>query len=125
MHWNNQTGRLNAPLCEDTIEQAALSWLAELGYLVLSGSLIAPGEPESERESFADVVLADRLRDAIRRLNPHLPDEATDDAFRKPTRPDFPSLIQNNRIFQRRLRDGVIFTTVHKFAESEGQFPLN
>ena len=94
-------------LNEDIVEQAALEWLSNVGFDVAHGPHIAPGEPETERESFGDVVLAGRLRDAIRRLNPHLPEEAQEDAFRKTIRPELPSLIQNNRIFHRRLRDGV------------------
>ena len=60
---------MSAGLTEDTVEQAALEWLSEIGFDVVSGYDIAPGEPEAERESFGDVVLAERLRDAIRRLN--------------------------------------------------------
>ncbi len=87
---------------EDTVEQAALEWLGEVGYSISSGLTVA-----QERDSYADVVLADRLRSAIERLNPHLPTEACDDAFRKVIRPDLPSLVLNNRTFHRRLRDGV------------------
>ena len=63
-------------ITEDTVEQAALEWLADIGFSVVNGSHIAPGEPDAERDSFGDVVLAERLRDAIRRLNPHLPADA-------------------------------------------------
>ena len=94
-------------LTEDTVEQAALEWLSETGFEVIHGPDIAPGEDASERESFGDVVLEQRLKDAIARLNPNLPADAQEEAFRKVIRPDLPSLIQNNRTFHRRLRDGV------------------
>ncbi len=94
-------------LTEDTVEQAALEWLSEIGFEVIHGPDIAPGEDASERESFGDVVLEQRLKDAIARLNPDLPADAQEEAFRKVIRPDLPSLIQNNRTFHRRLRDGV------------------
>src|SRR5690554_4207017 len=94
-------------ITEDTVEQAALGWLEDAGFTVLSGEGIAPGAEAAERESWGDVVLAGRLRAAIERLNPAIPEEAREDAFRKLLRPDLPSLIQNNRAFHRRLRDGV------------------
>jgi len=53
------------------------------------------------------VVLAQRLRDALARLNPTLPAEALDDAFRKLTRPEGADLIQRNRAVHRLLVDGV------------------
>lgn len=92
---------------ESVIEDATLEWFAELGYAIGHGPHIAPGEPAAERESFADVVLAGRLRDAIWRLNPAIPEEARDEALRKVLRVGTPSLVQTNRAFHRLLRDGV------------------
>ena len=48
---------------ESVIEDATLEWFAELGYAIGHGPHIAPGEPAAERLSFADVVLAGRLRE--------------------------------------------------------------
>jgi len=53
------------------------------------------------------VVLAQRLRDVLVRLNPQLPAEALDDAFRKLTRPEGPTLEARNRAVHRLLVDGV------------------
>ena len=92
---------------ESTVEEAALSWFQELGYTVAHGPAIAPGEPEAERDSFGDVVLAGRLRAAIDRLNPDIPAEAREEAFRKVLRPESPLLVGNNRVFHAMLRDGV------------------
>jgi type I restriction enzyme R subunit len=92
---------------EDTVEQAALEWLAGLGYQIAHGPDLAPGEPATERRSYADVVLYDRLRAALARLNPGLPAPALDDAFRKLTRPDRPSLVTNNHALHRLMVDGV------------------
>ena len=55
---------------ESIVEEAALTWFGELGYAVGHGPQLAPGEPAAERDSFGAVVLAGRLRAAIRRLNP-------------------------------------------------------
>ncbi len=94
-------------LNESTVEAAALTWFAELGYAVGHGPHIAPGEPASERDSFGDVVLVNRLRKAIGRLNPAVPDDAREEALRKVLRVGTPSLTQTNRAFHRMLRDGV------------------
>ena len=92
---------------ESTVEDAALSWFDELGYSVASGPELAPGEAAAERASFGDVVLAKRLRDAIDRLNPKIPADARDEAFRRLLLTDSPSLVANNRKFHHMLRDGV------------------
>ncbi len=94
------------PFNELTIEEAALSWFGELGYEVARGPDLAPGEAAAERDSFGDVVLAGRLRDAIDRLNPKIPAEARDEALLKPLLTDSPSLVASNRKFHQRLRDG-------------------
>jgi type I restriction enzyme, R subunit len=94
-------------LNESTVEQAALQWLGELGYAIGHGPEMAPGEAAAERSSFSDVVLVGRLRDAIRRLNPAIPEDARDDGLRKVLRVGMPSLTQTNRAFHKVLRDGV------------------
>jgi type I restriction enzyme R subunit len=63
-------------LNESTVEDAALTWFGELGYEVGHGPHLAPGEPAAERDSFGEVVLVGRLREAIRRLNPAIPEDA-------------------------------------------------
>lgn len=92
---------------ESVVEGAALGWLSELGYTVIYGGTIAPGESKAERESYKEVVLKGRLLSALRRLNPALPNEAVDEAYRKITQPQSPSLIEDNRAFHRMLVNGV------------------
>jgi type I restriction enzyme, R subunit len=85
---------------ESLVEDAALSWLSDLGYAIAHGPNLAPSEPASERATFADVLL-------LARLNPRLPPEALDDALRKVTHPESPSLVENNGRFHRLLVEGV------------------
>ena len=98
---------VSGKLTESEVELATLDWFQQLGYSLLYGPEIAPTEPGAERNSFGDVVLVGRLRDAIDRLNPKIPAEARDEAFRKVLLTDSPSLVANNRKFHHRLRDGV------------------
>lgn len=94
-------------LNESHVEAAALAWLEELGFAALHGPDIAPGELAAERSDYGQVVLDARLRAALARLNPQLPAEALDDAFRKLTRPEGPNLEARNRAVHRLLIDGV------------------
>ncbi|QPD04232.1 MAG: putative type I restriction enzyme HindVIIP R protein [Candidatus Nitrospira kreftii] len=94
---------------ESVVEDAALGWLEALGYQVLHGPDIAVGELAAERSdpSYRDVILERRLRKALVRLNPDLPAEALEDAFRKLTRTDAATLLERNRAIHRMLVDGV------------------
>jgi len=94
-------------LTEATVETAALNWFESLGYCIGHGPDIAPGQRDAERESFRDVVLVDRLREAVDRLNPSIPEVAKEDAIRQVLRLDATSLVGRNRVFHKMLRDGV------------------
>ena len=94
-------------LNEGTVEDITLGWFRELGYDIAHGPTLAPGEPGAERETYGDVLLIERLRAAIERLNPSIPSEAMEEALRKVLRVDGPDLITANRLFHAMLRDGV------------------
>ena len=92
---------------ESVVEDAALAWLEALGWTIKNGPEIAPGELAAERTDFGQVVLEQRLHDALAWLNPALPATALEDAFRKLTRPEGPTLEVRNRAVHRMLVDGV------------------
>ena len=94
-------------LTEADVEQAALEWLAGLGWQVVHGPDIAPDMPNAERDDYGQVVLEQRLHDVLTDLNPALPPSALDDAYRKLTRPEGSTLEARNRAFHRMLVDGV------------------
>ena len=95
-----------AYLSESVVEQAALDWFRALGYDVVGGPDMPPG-PQSLRESYAETIFPSVVRGALARLNPNLPADALDDAFRKLTRPEGPTLEARNRAFHRLAVDGV------------------
>jgi type I restriction enzyme, R subunit len=95
------------PFAESVVEQVALAWLESAGWVVRNGTEIAPGESTAERTGYAQVVLEQRLCDALARLNPELPVEALEDAFRKLIRPEGAELVARNRGMHRLLVDGV------------------
>ncbi|HKI02983.1 MAG TPA: HsdR family type I site-specific deoxyribonuclease [Thermoanaerobaculia bacterium] len=94
-------------LTEADVERSLLEQFQELGYETASGPEIAPGGERSERKTWSDVVLRDRLRSALVRINAHLPAGAVEEALRKVGRLESPSLIQSNRRFHQSLVEKV------------------
>lgn len=89
------------------VEKTSLAWLESLEWTISHGTEIAPGELLAERQDYHEPILPQRLRDALAKLNPSIPTEALEDAFRKISHIDAPSLIQSNHLFHRILVDGV------------------
>ena len=96
-----------AKFTESVVEDAALEWFEGLGYSIAHGPEIAPDVAGSERATYADVLLVDRLRSALFTLNPDIPAECLDEVIKRLQRPEQPTLIENNRAFHALLRDGV------------------
>ncbi len=96
-------------ITESVIEQATLDWFKGLGYSILNGPEIAPGELFAERASYSDVLLENRVRSALANINPSIPQEAIEDAYRKLTRTihESPLLAANNHQFHKMLTDGI------------------
>ncbi len=103
-------------ITESEIEQIALDILSEdLGYKVLYGPDIAEGD-KKERD-YNEVVLYKRLKNAIDKINPTIPEEAREEAFKKALRSVSVSLFDNNENFHRMLTEGVDV----KFSIGEGK----
>ena len=93
-------------ITENEIEQIALDILNEdLGYTVLYGPDLAEGK--SKEREYTEVVLQQRLRNAIDRLNPVIPADAREEAFKKALRTATISLFENNQAFHRMLTEGI------------------
>lgn len=52
-------------IAESAMEEAALTWFAELGYADLHGPATAPDEPAAEQNDYREVRLQGRLHDAL------------------------------------------------------------
>jgi type I restriction enzyme R subunit len=87
-------------------EEAVIEWFKQLGYEYKFGPDISPGGILVERD-FKDVILEKRLKGALKRLNPDLPEKAIDEAIYKLKRVEYQNLeIANKEVYQM-LRDGV------------------
>lgn len=98
---------MRSNFCESHLEEAALEWFEELGYEIVFAPDLAPDGDYPEREDYSDVVLAERLKEALARNNPRLPEEALEEAFRQITIPQSPSLLMNNKAFHKMITDGI------------------
>ena len=94
-------------LSETELETVLLAQLATLGYATTSDEVIGPDGHRPERESHDEVVLKKRFEDAVARLNPSLPPEARQDAIRKVTQSELPSLLEENRRLHKLMTEGV------------------
>ncbi len=94
-------------LNESAIEALAIASLTALGYEYMYAHDIAPDSANPERESFAEVLLLSRLRNAVTRINPTLPTAALDEAIKTIQRISSPELLANNEAFHRLLTEGV------------------
>ncbi|MBN1513059.1 MAG: type I restriction endonuclease subunit R, partial [Phycisphaerae bacterium] len=89
---------------EADIELAAFNWLQSSGFQLRTGSDV---DDAGERADAAQFLLRNRLANALRRLNPALPQNTLDQVARSLARPPHPTLVQNNRWFHTLLTDGV------------------
>ena len=94
-------------MTEAQIEQFAIARLGELGYAYQHGPGIAPDGEQPERESYEQVLLVERLRAAVRRINPKIPAAAQEEAVKQVARIASPELLVNNEVFHRMLTEGV------------------
>ncbi|MGZ8982342.1 MAG: type I restriction endonuclease subunit R [Methylotenera sp.] len=108
-------------MTEDQLEQETLAWLADVGYSHVYGPDIAVDGNAPERSNYTQVVLIERLRNAINRLNPQVPLVAREDALQQVLNLDTPVLLAANRQFHRLLVNGVQ-VEYQKDGETRGDF---
>ena len=87
------------PITENQIELYAIEELGRRGYQYIHGLAIAPGAEASERESFGQILLIDRLRKQVAIINPDIPETAREQAVQKAVRLYAPDLLTNNEEF--------------------------
>jgi len=102
-------------------EQPTIDWLKQLGYEYKFGPDISPGGVLVERKSHRDVILKDRLKTAIRRLNPDLSEKAIEDAIYKLKNVEHPNLEIANREIYRMLTEGIKIEIRDRNGETRGK----
>ena len=92
---------------ENQLETQCLTWFQETGWEFAHGPDIAPDSSSSERTDYREVVLKDRLHDAIAKLNPQLPEIAVEEVVHTISNSSHPNLAKSNREFHALLINGV------------------
>ncbi|TAN38337.1 MAG: type I restriction endonuclease subunit R, partial [Candidatus Methanoperedens sp.] len=94
-------------ITENNIETFAIEVLKSLGWEYIHGLSIAPGAEYAEKESFEQIILTQRLRKAVARLNRDIPADAQEQAVQKVLRIYSPDMLHNNEIFHQFLVEKV------------------
>lgn len=92
---------------EDELEQLCLDWFRDNSWYVAYGPDIAPDSNAPERSDYHEVVLKRYLHEALVRINPHMPENAIEQAMAVVLKPDSLDLTINNRASHRLLLEGV------------------
>jgi type I site-specific restriction-modification system R (restriction) subunit len=95
------------PAAGKAIADCALTWFEVIGYTVLLEPDITIGKHQIGRSSYSDVVLCQRLHNALQKINPTKPDEAIAAAIHQVTCTHGSDLLENNRRFHKLLTNGV------------------
>jgi len=94
-------------ITENIIEAFAIELLDKLGYEYIYAPDIAHDGENPERESYAQVLLLNRLQNAVKRINHSIPADAQAEAIKEIQRISSPELLSNNETFHRLLTEGI------------------
>ncbi|NBP59419.1 DEAD/DEAH box helicase, partial [bacterium] len=92
---------------ESVVEQVGIDLFIALGYEYLKGKDILPDEIQAQRESVKEVFLPFLLKESLSKLNPKIPEDGIEEAYRKVTRTSFPTVLACNHEFHRLLTEGI------------------
>jgi type I restriction enzyme R subunit len=94
-------------LPEADLEEILLAQLRSLGYATECDTRIGPDGEAPERESYAEVILKKRFKEAVARFNPHIPLETRQDAIQRIVQTELPTLLEENRRLHKLITEGV------------------
>lgn len=91
---------------ESELEDDCLAMLSDVGYSRVYGPDISEGGLREERK-YNEVVLVKRLRDALKRINKGIPENAINEAVKKVLRARSQNLVADNQEFHKLAVNGV------------------
>ena len=80
-------------ITEEQVELRSIEWFEELGYQYKDGYEIAPEGVNPEREDFRQVILEERLKSALIRINPDIPNQTIQNSIPQILNPNIPGLL--------------------------------
>jgi type I restriction enzyme R subunit len=94
-------------ITEDQLEQLCIDWFKELGWDYECGYDIAPDSDNPKRKDYKEVIVFERIVEALEKINPDIPKDILEETALRLTRSESPILEVNNRQFHRYINDGV------------------
>ncbi|MDX9695970.1 MAG: type I restriction endonuclease subunit R [Bacteroidales bacterium] len=94
-------------ITEHSIEEFAIELLDKLGYEYIYAPNIAPDGETPKRETYEQVLLVERIQNAVKRINKSIPANAQSEAIKEIQRIASPELLANNEAFHKLLTEGI------------------
>jgi type I restriction enzyme R subunit len=98
---------MSSGIDENTVEEAALDYFQQLGYQTAWGPNIAPDGLSPERSDYGQVLLRDRLRTALERINPQYGEDVIEKALVALDRAESQNALAENERVHRLIAQGV------------------
>ncbi|MGI0021273.1 MAG: type I restriction endonuclease, partial [Nitrososphaeraceae archaeon] len=94
---------------EADVEENVLAILKTLGYEIIRGDNedYQPDGSSALRANYKDVVLIERLREALKKINPTITEDTREQAIKQVLRSESQKLITDNESFHKILVDGI------------------
>lgn len=107
---------------EDTlVEQPVIDWLRDLGYETLFSPDLAPGGAFMERGDYHEVVLEGRLKRALKRINPNIPDTALDEVANRIIKYEHQDIELGNKEMYEMLIRGIVVDVKDEHGDTRGK----
>ena len=109
---------------EDQVELQCIDLFKEIGYQYKNGYEISPEGSTPERADFKKVILEERLKSALLKINPGIPAEAIKNAIFQILNLNIPGLLQSNREMYKFMSKGLKVTFTEDSQEVGKQLKL-
>ena len=111
-------------ITEEQVELQSIEWFKELGYQYKDGYEIAPEGVNPERDDFRKVILEDRLRSALIKINSDIPPQTINNSIPQILNPNIPGLLNCNREMHKWMTKGLKVTFMQDNQEVGRQLKL-
>ena len=111
-------------IIEDDVEIQSIEWFKEIGYQCKHGNEISPEGNDSERDDFKKVILEERLRSTLIRINPDIPNQVINNSISQILNPNIPALLSCNREMHNWMTRGLKVTFMQDNQEIGRQLKL-
>ena len=92
---------------EEDVEFQCIRWFKELSFQYKNGYEISPEGENPERDDFRKVILEERLKSALLRINPDIPSQKINNSIIQIVNPNIPDLLNCNREIHSWLTKGL------------------